>query len=501
MTKRLDAIYNTLTKLGAGKDVSFSVSNTSLLSFQDLQEIYRNTGYAKRAVNLPVDDALRQGYSIVGGDGKADQEIEGKWRKEARRLNVDATIAQAMKWSRAFGAAYILLVTKDSGAVDRPLHLTSLDSVVQLVALSPNQCTPQHFSLLATANNANFLQPTYYQLTLPLQIQQKLKGIPSKWTSAFAGNKEVHHSRLIRITGEDLLDIERMSSDIEGDSIIQSIFRELSQLVGTDNAAAVLASEMKQDVVKIPALESIAVSDAAAAFEDRMGLMRRGKSLLNMIILGRDEEFFSRQANVAGFRDLGQQAKDAFVAVTGVPEAIFFGKSSSGLSGEPGVESDTYTSLLSTLWVQKLGPTYDRVLEVLKAQKSGPFKSADDDHIITYKPLREESVKDATARRLIQAQVDTIYAGAGILPVEYIQERFKGPGGWLDTLPPYDPKKWPLPEPEVEEPPQAFGESESPNKEGKGAPGQIQKAPGEVGTPTKGTQGVDPRASAQNTGE
>lgn len=85
--------------------------------------------------------------------------------------------------------------------------------------------------------------------------------------------------------------------------------------------------------------------------------------------------------------------------------------------------------------------------------------------------------------QLLQAQADSIYVGATILPREYVLERFKDPMGWTPQLPEYDPKKWPPPPPPPEKTagaPAAPGET--PNTEGANAPGQKPPDPTSIGT-------------------
>jgi hypothetical protein len=503
----VDGIYNTLTGVGAGKDTSFDVLGTGVLDYVRLREIYRHVSYARRACDLPVEDATSKGYTIPLEDGANDAKSVA-WQNEQRRLKLDLNVVQQAKWARAFGTAYLLLITEDGSTPDKALDLGSLKRINQVVCLTADECRADSFGLLSGIGET-FMDPVYYRTYLPTLVRNGLAEIPSGWASALSGTDKIHHTRIIRMIGRELTRDEILGHWTEGDSIIQAMFRELAQAVGVDNAAAILAAEMKLDVVKVPGLDAVAASDQREAFEERMSLLKRGKSLLNMIILGRDEEFESRQAPVSGFKDLGQQAKDALVAATGIPEPILFGKATSGMAGETGIEGETYMGLLNTLWRFRITPVYERLYTVIRAQKAGPYAG---NHSVQFEvhpvPLREERPKDVWARRLMQAQIDSMYyaGGMGPIPKEYLQERFKAAGGWTFDLPPYDPSVWPTDMPE----PTGGGGGEgapenpntsSPNTQGKNAPGQMPPDPLKVATPSLGgAAGVDARPTSTNTG-
>lgn len=508
----MDSIYNTLTGVGAGKDTAFDVALSTVLDYDRLLEIYRHVAYARRACDLPVEDAMSKGYRILLGDG-ANDVTSVEWQDEQRRLRIDSNTVQQGKWARAFGASYLVLITDDNTDPSQPLNLDKLKRVNQILCTTSRECRADSFGLLSGIGET-FMDPVFYRIYLPSVVKSGLENIPSKWAAALAGNERIHHTRIIRMIGRELTREEILGHWAEGDSLIQAMFRELAQAVGVDNAASVLASEMKLDVVKVPGLDAVATSDQGEAFEERMSLLKRGKSLLNMIVLGRDEEFESRQAPVSGFKDLGQQAKDALVAATGIPEPILFGKATSGMAGDTGIEGETYMGLLNTFWRFRMTPVYERLYTVIRAQKAGPYKGEYKVRFdVTPVPLREERPKDVWSRRLMQAQIDSIYyqGGLGPIPKEYLQERFKAPGGWTFDLPPYDPAVWPTdtlpPEggaPEPSGPEQgntaATGRT-SPNTQGKNAPGQLPADPLKLATPAlPGASGMDVRPEAQNTG-
>lgn len=504
----LDSIFNPVTGLGArgGKEVTFDVQADRVLQYHTLANIMRSTASARRAITLPVMDAMSKGYTIYGSNTQpVDEDAAEKWEAEQDRLNIDRKVIEACLWGRAFGGGYLVFVTRDGNQIDKPLNLDGLKAIDQILVCDANECQPDKLTVLpsGTDGRTEIGSPVHYRVSLPLASREQIGKVPAKWARALVGQQKVHHTRIVKFLGNTITREQRLAHWAESDSLIQAFFRELAQLVGMPAAAYLLASEMKQDAIRIPALESVATSDAAEEWDERMRLLSIGKSLVNMIVLGRDEEFITRNGNVTGFKDLREAIERAAMAAYGIPMAIYYGESSTGLSGEAGIESDTYLSLLENEWTIRLGPGYRRIYKLVRAQKRGPFAGKYSGRWkIEPNPLRPETKRDRAGRMLTLAQLDTIYyaGGNGIFPREYLQQRMMGPDGWQERLPPFDPKDYPDWPPPM--PVESSGGS-TPNPEGKNAPGQLPPDPAANvdPTPATGAVGEDPRAPDQNTGK
>jgi hypothetical protein len=488
---RVDGILNAATLLGGGRESDFAVSADMQLHHDTLRVIYRTEPYARRAVRFPVYDAWAKGYKITLRNGK-DDFYSAAWTKERRRLRVDRTIPAAVTRARAVGASYIVVVSRDGGSPDQPLDLNTLESIDQFVILSGPECTPQR-TMLATAAStyaeasapddeapAEFSAPVAYRLKVPDTLTRKLATVPAPWAQAFAGTTTVHHSRVIPVINGDLTltELLNQTADNRGESLIQIIFTTLARHAGTDAAAALLATEMRQHAISIPKMEAIKASDQAPKFEERMRLLKLGKTIANLIVLGKDETFTTVNGSVSGFAELREATRDALCAAVEIPETIFFGKSAGGMGGEPGIEADVYISLLRVIWLQ-LSEVAEALYRLIRAQKRQAYRGRGADQLVEIVPreLRELKPKDRATIRLLTAQADSINAGSGILPTKYLRERFRDPSGWRENLPEYDETTYPPP---VVPPPDKSGGS--PNTEGKNAPGQMPTDPTSVGT-------------------
>lgn len=497
MRTAFDGVMNAITNLGAGREADFDVLPDDLLPYDALRLIYRTEPYARRAVDLPVLDAFSKGYRITLDDGR-DDFYSKEWTQERRRLRLNHHIPQALVRARWAGAAYLVVVTDDPATPDKPLDLKKLNRIDQFILLSGSECVPVR-SILATSAGqygepvspddeapAEFAAPASYTIRVPRRLATYLADVPAPWSQVLSGRGSVHHSRVIPILNGNLTITEDLSrnSGQRGESLIQIIFNVLGRHAGVDSAAHLLATEMRQHAIKIPRMDAIKASDQASKFEERIKLFKVGKTIANLIVLGRDEEFSAVNGSVAGFADLHGATREALAAATWIPESVFYGKGSSGMGGEPGIDGDVYVSLLRMLWGE-LAPVIEQIYKLVRAQKRGPYRGRGLGSLVEVVPreLRELKPKDRAQMQLLQAQADSIYVGANILPRGYVLERFKDPMGWTPQLPEYDPQKWPPPPAPPEKTAVApVAPGETPNTEGANAPGQKPPDPTSIGT-------------------
>lgn len=492
----LDALYNAISGLGAGTD--YGVELDDYLDYEALRIIYRQEHYARRAVDLPVKDAWAKGYRILDPEGR-DLFYTPEWSAERKRLRLRSIFPRSAMFARAFRAAYILPITVGGGAPDKPLDLKKLDRIDQFLVLSGGECRPWRRGFTTGQVNPDddapldFSAPESYQIRLPGAYAAQLGAIPTAWTEALSGKTRIHASRLIRVVNGNLtLSESFQQTESEGESLISIIFRVLAQHATVDAAAATLATEMRQHVVTIENMNAIKASNQKSAFEERMGLLAKSKTVARLILLGKGEKFESATGAVGGFENLAQSTRDALCAAVSMSESKFFGRSSGGSMGGEDPHADDYVALLRSIWDELFCDPVEAVYRLVRAQRKGPWRGRGYMTAVEVVPkeLRELKPKDRATLRLLNAQTDSIYSGMGAVPPNYVAERFKDPTGWRENLPEYDEKKWP---PLPPEPPKG---STTPNAEGKNAPGQIPATPGEsVGTSKGSTAGTSVEAA------
>jgi hypothetical protein len=102
LSHRFDGFMNVLSGLGSGMDRTMSTMQTSRFNrytFLDLSDLYLTNGLAQKIIDRPSDDAVQRGIEIEGDEDNVMSD-------EFDRLQVMAKIANALRWSRLFGAYY-----------------------------------------------------------------------------------------------------------------------------------------------------------------------------------------------------------------------------------------------------------------------------------------------------------------------------------------------------------------------------------------------------------
>lgn len=503
---RLDSFVNLLTGQGdafSDKGSAWDVQAVSILSMTQLKRAYRGSYYARRIVDLLAEDAVVRGWKVVDPSNPYVAE-DNRWDEENARLGVHQAITKALKYARAYGTGYIVPITYDLQPLNKPLDTSRLYEVQDIIVLDPSECQPQTFWAEDTPVT-RITEPAAFRINAGAVHSGTFKG---RWGQALSGTVNVHPTRVIPLLGEPLSVFDRLNHPFAlGESVLQAAWLAIARADGVDAAGAILAQELKQDVVRIPDLKAIGTSDARAAFQLRMRLLKLSKSLLGMIVLGAGEEFESRATSVQGFRDLSQNARDALVAASAYPEAILFGKSTSGLTTAPGTEQEAYYRRVGTTQVQDVEPALHRLYELSACAKLGAFGGSRKYKTvrIEFNPLTQESRKDGEARKLIQSQRDSIHAGMiasndpelGKAFVRYLTSTRYGENGWQDALPPFNPNDWADPEPEPSPetdpdpgtgaPPEDDAPPEPPKPDGQKPSTRLP--PGKA--PSIGAQGVD----------
>lgn len=487
-----NAIFNPSTSFGAGKDTNhsvFSATNIPLLSYDQLRAVYRHTALARKAVDRPVRDVMSR-PNRIDINGK-DVSNEPLWVSESKRLDARASIMRAAQWARAFGAARIVLDVDDGLDFEQPLG--SFQRINQILVFDGFQLLPK--AVYSAGADIQVGGISMFALQHP---GQRLAGIISdkpspKWQKLVTGGR-VHASRVFTILGNDLHPMDVDFGRPEGDSVIQTFWRELCHRLDMSTSATVLASEARIDGVKSPSLEASSVGEGAERYQDRMEELTIGKSVLNMLLLKGDEEYFSRQMQLNGMADLSKIVNQAWCAASEIPASIFFEEASSGMSGSDNPDASTYADMKNSLWSQKIAPAWEWLAEQVLSQRKVFRKAAKVRSVsATLETAQTEAPKDTVARLFMQTQILTMAIGAKLIPPSYGATMFQGPNGLTFNLPTYEEGRFPWP---VVDPEAAKGGGGGAN-----APGQVPVNQAEK--PTGGSEalfGVDPRNNATNTG-
>ncbi len=422
---RMDSIANSLSGLGGENDKGTAArpSARHALSMSELSILWQQNGYAKRYVALPASDATRKGAKIVDETTDAQPMSD-----EDRRLNVWAHVGEADTWARLYGGSILVptleedipaaYASRPAEWLRQPLDLTRIRRVKSLVVYDRWQATPFDF-------DRNVSSPRFREASM--------------WS--LPDGKIVHASRVIYFAGARLPPTLRETNGGFDDSVLEGPWDKLRNKESIDQGAALLAQELKLNVVSVDGLADAGTNDQAAAFSTRMRLLAAGKSLLNLIVLGKGETFQTLATPISGFKELDENAMGALCAVTGFPRTKLFGESPGGLQASGEGQAQLWAILVSAHQNDDLREPCTRLYTILYAQKQGPTQGViPAKWRLEWLPLDEPSGKVLAETREVVARTDQTYIDAGVYTAEDVARSRFGKKGWQpDILPVHAP--------------------------------------------------------------
>lgn len=438
VARRLDgvaAIVNTLTGMGGARDKSTAsmvdpARRTSMLTGPQLDTLYRFDGYARRYVDRLIDGMLSEGWHLVDNDTRIDLVDD-----EERRLRVVDRVREALEIAFARGGALVVVMTEDPGAsYATPLEPDDIVEIRALLVLDPDEFSPRSWETDPESDQYRLPRTYFLSPTTPGGY------------SALSG-LEVHWSRCLYFPGRRVLPRIRQERNGIDDPIFEAVLPELFNLRAVDNAAGVMAAELKQDVMRSPGLGALEAGALWQATEARIRALSASRSAVNMVLLGDDETFETRQTNATGYRELRDGAKSAWSAVTGMPQTIAFGDAPSGLRGGRDEAGERAWASICQAWQEShLRRELERLYTMIIAQDAVGGDVPESWQLV-FEPLIKLTELEEAQVRQTTAATDAIGIDAGWLDANEVRAGRFGPAGWRMDLPPLEGELDPVPPP------------------------------------------------------
>jgi phage-related protein (TIGR01555 family) len=417
LERRVDSFTNALTGFGTSGDRTTWGEpdvNRRPQSIEKLRAMVRFNGYAGRIVNFVALEATRKGWFVDDGTDDVDP-----FRDDDRRLGTLAAFGEADRTARGKGGAVILLVTDDVKigdfrALERPLRMGA-----QVKAL---QVFEPHVEAMCIEwdgdpYSANYRKPLIWHIT------------PLTPAIGLVVGARVHASRTIYVDGADVDRVTRLQNSGFGDSVLEGCYDAIRNKTTHDNGGAILSTELHTNVLKLSNLANLSVSDQADLLWTRLKAMAQSVSMLNTILVGRDEEYTTRAANVTGFADLNEAAKEALATAAGMPMTVLFGTNPGGLGNNDTTGREALDKFIAGHQEARLREP-SRVPR-LYAARGGEPKS----WRVEFRPLDEPSGKELAEIEEINARSDSTRIGDQVLTPAHVAKSRYGKKGYGPILP------------------------------------------------------------------
>lgn len=350
----MDGLENLIANLGTNRDKrahSRFVNNVRLsgtgAAREDLEALYRTDWLAGKAIDIVPDDMTREWRSFEDDDYTPEQ-IE-QLEAEEKRINLVHSVNLAMKWSRLFGTAFVLLGVDDGQDPSLPLNMEGIKpgSLKHIKVIDRFRLTRES-EVINDPMDENFGMPRWYRL------------VNSKT------NTRIHASRLLRFDAVMLPYDAFRENNYWADSILDRLYGSLINYNTATDSSASLIYEAQVDVVKIKNLMAqLSTAEGEKLILKRFGLANQLKSLNNMLVLDAEEDFDSHKQTFQGLPVLIEKFSQILSAATDIPATRLLGESAPGMNSNGDSELKNYYDMIAAKQTSILMPALTTIDEIM----------------------------------------------------------------------------------------------------------------------------------------
>ena len=382
LSRALDAFSNVLARLGAGtpnllEGTEYSLQRMSR-DFNTLNALYRESWIVRRIIDVIPADMLKNWITITSG---LDPDVEKRLSLTLRRTQLIDKLKRGMQWGRLYGGALGVMLVKHQGYdLSQPLQLDWImpgDFAGLLIFDRWNGVNPSS-ELIEDISDPDYGYPKYYTVTDP----------------AGGGSVKIHHSRVIRFTGNTLPFWEEIAEMQWGASVVESIFDELRK---RDNVSWNIAQLTFMANIRVLKMQDLGQLLAATDNESQAELLRTLEAqnmLLNnmgMQVMDAADGLETHQYTFGGLADCYQQFIMDISGAAEIPVTRLFGRSPSGLNATGESDLQNYYDMIAEKQESYLRPILNKVLPPFIISTLG---SLPDDFDFEFDPVAEPSDKE-----------------------------------------------------------------------------------------------------------
>lgn len=381
-SRALDAFSNVLARLGAGtpnllEGTEYSLQRMSR-DFNTLNALYRESWIVRRIIDVIPADMLKNWITITSG---LDPDVEKRLSLTLRRTQLIDKLKRGMQWGRLYGGALGVMLVKHQGYdLSQSLQLDWImpgDFAGLLIFDRWNGVNPSS-ELIEDISDPDYGFPKYYTVTDP----------------AGGGSVKIHHSRVVRFTGNTLPFWEEIAEMQWGASVVESVFDELRK---RDNVSWNIAQLTFMANIRVLKMQDLGQLLAATDNESQAELLRTLEAqnmLLNnmgMQVMDAADGLETHQYTFGGLADCYQQFIMDISGAAEIPVTRLFGRSPSGLNATGESDLQNYYDMIAEKQESYLRPILNKVLPPFIISTLG---SLPDDFDFEFDPVAEPTDKE-----------------------------------------------------------------------------------------------------------
>lgn len=379
-------VANSMGVLGKDSTASTRFVTPYPLSYAELQGIHRFDGIGRRIVEIPTREMTRLPFE-VGGD------VDGECVKYLKKRGFLKQMTMLVRWAKLYGGAIgVILVDDGENDLSKPLNPTKVKNLLGMNVFDRWRVTFTTSDMQTDPRKPGYMWPTRYWVS-PIGIAQPFY---------------VHASRVIRMDGAPINELDRQSNNYWMDSVIQAPYDALCRMMHAYGMTGAILTDFVQAVFAMSNLSNLMEQGNEDLVIKRMQTMRLFKSNINALPIDKDGETYEKVVSTAsGLSDVLDQYWALLSSTTGYPQSVWNGRSPSGLNASGDTERENFNSTISEEQQDMLAPAWEKVVGLVYACIEGPLKGkVDEDFKITFPPLSQASPKELAEIEDTQSKTD-----------------------------------------------------------------------------------------------
>ena len=340
------------------------------VSDQQCSHLYTYNGIAKAIIDIPADEAMRNGFEVETETN--EEEINKEISSVCEDLQVQDRFAEALAWADLYGGSIIVVLADDGRMIDEPLNYDSLRRIEKLKVF----------------DRTNIVGSTQYQdANAPQYMDVELYHI-----NTFGSNPMwVHESRVLRFDGGRLPLYQRNLRLGWGAKRYESIKDEIDRWCNGNEMGLQALTRLSQDVLQLDGLTNILATEGGdVAVQKRMQMLDMVRSMMNSIAIDGADKYDRKGLSLSGIKELLEQFEIALCACTKIPATKLFGRSPAGMNATGKSDSENFYNMVGAIQKNKVKPNLVKLVEMIGSCKDYNIKLPDTWHI-EFEPLWSES--------------------------------------------------------------------------------------------------------------
>lgn len=419
---REDGYVNLLNKYGTKQDNSeaYKFEREPVIPDMQLTGLYEGNGLFSKIIDTPAEEALKHGFDL---NLKSD-ELNAFVEDALDDLEWEERAATAIKWTRLYGGALIVMLIDDGRGLEEPVDWEHIRSIDELRVYERSIVQPDYASLYqqdyggkGVGNRVSkFGQPEYY------------------YVSSIYGSFKVHESRCLVFRNGVLPEQTSNATYLFwGMPEYVRIRRALRETVTAHTDSVKLLERSVQAIYSMKGLASLLTTDDGEnQVLKRLQLVDTSRGLLNSIAIDSEgEQYDFKTFQFSGVKDVIDATCNMLSALTNIPQTILFGRSPAGMNATGDSDFESYYNFVEKIQRLMLKRNLRTLLDVVfRAGIASGDVAEEPDYKLEFKPLwslsdTEQATVDQTKAQtaLVKAQTAQAYVDMQALDPTEVRRR------------------------------------------------------------------------------